>query len=55
MALADCNAVVMFDASPNVMDEPLVEADRLEPTLRLMAPEEPLTLLTYAVGTVGTV
>ena len=54
-APADCNAVVMLDASPNVMDEPLVEADRLEPTLRLMAPEEPFTLLTYAVGTVGTV
>lgn len=45
----------MFDASPNVMLDPFVDAERLDPTLRLMAPEEPLTLLTYAVGTVGTV
>ena len=54
-APADWSAVVMLDAKPNVMLDPLVEADRLEPTLRLMAPDDPLTLLTYAVGTVGTV
>jgi hypothetical protein len=49
-APADCRAVVMFDASPNVIEDPFVEADRLDPTLRLIAPEDPLTLLTYAVG-----
>jgi hypothetical protein len=44
----------MLDASPNVMLEPFVDAERLEPTLRLMAPEEPLILLTYAVGAAPT-
>ena len=45
----------MLDARPKVMLDPLVEAERLDPTLRLIAPDDPFTLLTYAVGTVGTV
>jgi len=40
----------MFDARPKVIDDPLVEDDKDEPTARLIAPEDPLTLDTYDVG-----
>jgi len=45
----------MFDARPKVIDDPLVEDDRDEPTARLRAPDDPLTFDTYDVGTAGTV